>query len=440
MRSVLSGFIPRGSIILAVASLGSYVLGLLRDRILARSFGASASLDSYNAAFLVPDFVFNVLVASGIAAAAVPLFIELRQRNRRDAFAYINAILIVSVFVMFVTGIVLALAAPFLSQIIVPGLDAEARALTTRLMRIIAFSPLLFAVSNAIGAMLVAEKHWLFYSLSPIMYNIGIITGVVFLAPRFGIVGVAYGTLIGAALHMAIRLVDALRSDWDWKTLRPLPIPELKRTLRLMAPKMVGHPVELMTFWLFTGFASLLAPGSITVLNFARNFQSVPVSLLGIAMSTAAFPSLAEAALVSPEQLRKMFYRTAGAILAASVAAAVFVYVVRRPLIQILLGGGAFGADAVARTALTLGFFCLAIPTESLSHLFARAFYATQNTVIPVTFSVASLVVAGVSAYYLIGVLDIAGLPIGFFLGSVVKTVGLFLMFRRRLTKPALSV
>lgn len=107
-------------------------------------------------------------------------------------------------------------------------------------------------------------------------------------------------------------------------------------------------------------------------------------------------------------------------------------FVIKRPLVQILLGGGAFDEAAVARTALTLGVFCLAIPTESLNHLFARSFYATQNTVIPVLFSVASLVIAGVGAYYLSQSMGIVGLPIGFFLGSLTKTVGLFFLFLRR--------
>lgn len=423
---------PRGSVVLAVTTLGSYVLGLLRDRTLAQTFGAGAALDSYNAAFLVPDFLFNFLVASGIAAAAVPLFTELQRRDRQQAYEYMNGLLSAAMTVMAVSGVIVFMFAPFFSSLVVPGLGGEARVMVVQLMRILAIPPLLFAASNALGSMLIAQQRFLFYGLSPMVYNSGIIAGALLLAPRWGIVGVAWGTVVGAGLHLLVRLIDAVRSGWRLKALWHWHTPEMKRTLRLMVPKMVGHPVELVTFGVFTSIASWLVPGSIAVLGFARNFQSVPVSVIGIAMATAVFPALAQAALVSHRELKTMFWRTALSIFAVSALAALVMFMVRRPLVAMLLGGGAFDAPAVAQTALVLGVFCLAIPTESLSHLVARAFYATQNTVIPVTWSVVSLAVAASSAYVLAQTMGIIGLPLGFFLGSLAKTLGLMAIFWRR--------
>lgn len=435
MKLALSSYIPRGSAVLAGATLASYVLGLVRDRMLARTFGASVSLDSYNAAFLIPDFLFNVLVASGIAAAAVPLFTQLYARSHKDAHAYMNSLLTSAVGAMAMVGLFLGIFAPQLSAFVAPGLDEPGRLLVAQMMRILAVSSLLFAASNALGSMLVAQKHFLFYGLSPVAYNLGIIAGVVFLAPQFGIIGVAYGTVLGAALHLFVRLVDAMRSGWTWQwTPRPFTTPEMKRTYVLMGPKMIGHPVEMLTFWVFTGLASFLAEGSITVLNFARNFQSVPVSILGIAMSTAIFPVLAEAILVSREELHRVFRRTAWTILCTSGGAAVLMYIIRRPLVAVLLGGGAFDTNAVTQTAFVLGLFCLAIPTESLSHLFARAFYAKQDTATPVILSVVSLLISSTSAYLLIGSIGIAGLPLGFFFGSLAKSLGLFVLFTKKLS------
>lgn len=435
MRSFLEKFIPRGSLVLAATTLGSYILGLLRDRTFATTFGASTSLDSYNAAFLVPDFAFNFLVASGIAAAAVPIFTGLRRQNPRSAYSYINSLITLAIAVMAATGIIIFIAAPTLRTLVAPGIEGADAALVVKLMRIVALSPLLFAASNALGAMLIAQKRFLFYGLSPIFYNLGIIAGSLWLAPRFGIVGVAYGTILGALLHLLVRVVDGLRSGWRPQAALQLPTPELSQTLRLMLPKMIGHPIELLTFWVFTSLASLLSAGSITILNFARNFQSVPVSILGIAMATAVFPSLSEAALQRSSSLRQLLHRTTLSIFLASTAAALAMFVIRRPLVQVVLGGGAFDTNAVSRTALTLGVFCLAIPTESLSHLFARAFYATKNTLIPVLFSILSLLVASSSAYLLLGRLGILGLPLGFFLGSTAKTLGLAIVLHLRLNR-----
>lgn len=436
MRTFLTRFIPRGSVVLAGTTLLSYAMGLLRDRILAQSFGASVELDSYNAAFLVPDFVFNLLVASGIAAAAVPLFTELYRRNRSHAYEYINTLMFAAVSVMAVTGLGLAVFAPILSSLVAPGLSEEGQSLVIGLMRIVALSPILFAASNALGAMLIAEKHFFWYGLSPVLYNVGIISGALWLVPRFGIAGVAYGTVLGALLHLLARVIDARRHGWRLTKAWHWHRPEIRQTLRLMLPKMIGHPVELVMFWIFTSLASLLAPGSITVLNFSRNFQSVPVSFFGIAMATAVFPSLAQAALTSLSDVKQLVRRTAVTILLSSMAAALFVFVIRRPLVALLLGGGAFDEAAVARTALTLGIFCLAIPTESLSHLLARAFYAMKNTLIPVVLSVASLVIASGSAYFLTKTMGIVGLPLGFFLGSLVKTIGLYVLFLHRVNRP----
>ncbi|MCE9643133.1 MAG: hypothetical protein K8Q97_02280 [Candidatus Andersenbacteria bacterium] len=433
MRFDISRFIPKGSVILWITTLGSYVLGLLRDRVLAHAFGASSQLDSYYAAFLVPDFIFNVLVASGIAAAAVPLFTQLYKKSHAHAYEYMNSLLSAAVGTMIAVAIILFVFAPQLSSLVAPGLGAHAHVLVAQMMRVLAVSSILFAASNAFGAMLVAQKKFLFYGVSPMLYNLGIVGGALVLAPRFGIMGVAYGTVFGAFLHMIVRCADAVRGGWKFKAAPTWwHTEEMKQTLRLMVPKMVGHPVDLVTFWLFTTLASLLSVGSITALNFARNFQSVPVSMIGIAMSTAVFPALAEARLKSAQDLRALLNRTAWVILLLSCVAALVMYSVRYQIIALLLGGGSFGGDAVARTALTLGMFCLSIPTESLSHLFARAFYSTQNTITPVIFSVIGLGIAGTSAYMLMGKIGIVALPLGFFLGSFVKTAGLWLLFLRK--------
>ncbi len=436
MRFAVLNFIPRGSFVLAATTLASYVLGLVRDRVLARSFGAGVNLDSYNAAFLVPDFLFNVLVASGIAAAAVPLFTQLYRRSHKEAYVYMNSLLASAVGAMIIVGVVIAIFAPYFGFLVAPGFDAAGRELVVQMMRILAISSILFAASNALGAMLVSQKRFLAYGLSPVVYNLGIITGALLFAPHVGVIGVAYGTVLGAALHFTVRCMGGIRSGWRWQWVsRPWSTPEMKRTFSLMLPKMIGHPVELTTFWVFTSLASLLAPGSITIVNFARNFQSVPVSLLGISMATAVFPLLAEAILAGRQEMAALLRRMSYVILGASVLAALVVYAIRHPLVAILLGGGSFDANAVTTTALVLGIFCLSIPTESLSHLFARAFYAAQNTLTPVIWSIVGLCVSSASAYALLGTFGVVALPIGFFLGSLTKTVGLWVFCMRYVSR-----
>ena len=429
MRHFIKKVIPAGSVVLMVTTFGSYAMGLLRDRIFAQTYGLSSQLDAYNAAFLLPDFFFNLLVASGIAAAVVPLFSDLKQQDKKAAYTYLNSIISASTLLMVGVGLLLIAFAGPAAALVVPGLPPADQQLTARLIRLLALSPILFAASNALGAALITEKRFFFYGLSPILYNAGIIGGTLFLAPTLGIVGTALGTLIGACLHAGIRSIDAWRSDWRpgfsarWKTA------EFRTTIKLMLPKMVGHPIELVTFWLFTAIASALPAGSISALNFARNFQSVPVSIIGISISTAVFPILAEAmSRKSLPEYHRTLWQTVSVVLSLSTLAAIALYIIREPLISLLLGGGSFTADDVARTAGILGVFCLAIPTESTSHLLARAFYAKKNTLIPVIFSVVSLGIAVGSSLLLLPALQLYALPLGFFAGSLIKVTGLTLV------------
>ncbi len=430
------GIIPAGSVVLGVVTLFSYVLGLVRDRFFAQTFGASRLLDSYNAAFLVPDLLFNILVASGIAAALVPILTELLQSDKKRAFEYVNSVITAATGTMTLAAVIMFVFAGPISIAVAPGFSPDDRLLVVKILRVLAVSPIIFGVSNAIGAMLVAKRRFLYYGLSPVLYNAGIIFGTLALSSRYGIMGVALGTILGALLHLAVRAGDAyaqgfrFRPNYDFRT------PEFRKTLKLMIPKMFGHPIELATFWGFTVISSTLQPGSVAVLSFARNFQSVPVSLIGITIATTSFPVLAGA--ISRKEIGefwKTFKNSFFVIFAGSAAAAILIFLARRILIGLFLGGGAFRPEDVIRTAATLGVFCLSIPTEALVHLAARAFYATKNTVIPVLVSIAGIAIAIPGGYILSSRLDIFALPLAFFMGSGVELLILLVLLRRRVSR-----
>ena len=272
--------------ILVVTTFASYALGLLRDRLFARTFGAGQELDAYQAAFLLPDFLLNFLIAGGLAAAFVPLFLEAKTKDPKEAVCFARTTATVSALFMLAVGILLFLFAPSLTRLVAPGFSGEAQELLVRLMRVLAFSPTIFAASNALGGVLIAENRFLTYGLAPVFYNAGIIVGTFLLAPSLGIMGVAYGTIGGALLHLGVRLVELKKLHFPIRPALHIDLPQFIPFLRLALPKMFGHPAELATFWGFTALASTLGVGSIAILNFARNFQSVPISLIGISFAT----------------------------------------------------------------------------------------------------------------------------------------------------------
>lgn len=425
----------RGTIILAGATFVSYLLGFLRDRLFAQRFGASPELDAYNAAFIIPDLILNIFVAGALSAAFVPVFSELvAKKDANNLEETTNSVLNGALGTVLVVGAVAAVMAPWLSSLIAPGFDQATHQLHIRLLRILLISPLLFAASNTLGSVLLTDKRFWLYGLSPALYNLGIVCGALFLAPYWGIYGVAFGTLTGALAHLILRLGAFRRHRIRYRP-RIAVSPPFKKIVRLMIPKMFGHPVEQLTFLGFTAIASTLGTGSIVVLNFARNFQSVPISVIGIAMGLAIFPHLSEMSAVRDgPSFRRELMHAIKYVLLVTVASAVAMYLLRDWLIGLLLGGGKFTPETARRTAQTLGVFTLAIPTESLIHVLVRAFYALNNTFIPVTLSIAGFCIAIPVAYFLSPFYGVLALPFGFFSGSFVEALLLAgILYRREI-------
>jgi putative peptidoglycan lipid II flippase len=192
--------------------------------------------------------------------------------------------------------------------------------------------------------------------------------------------------------------------------------------VRLMLPKMASQPIEPVTFLFFTSLATTIGTGAVSAVSFARNFQSLPVSLIGIAFSLAAFPALSAAVA---ERDRRRFVglvrRDAATILVLSVSAAVGLWLVGGFLIRTFLAGGAFGEADVRTTTLVLGAFALSIPFESLFYLFSRAIYATRNTLLAVLANLGGFVVTVVVGTALAGSLGIVVVPVAFTIGTAVK-------------------
>ncbi|MEO6207765.1 MAG: lipid II flippase MurJ [Candidatus Limnocylindrales bacterium] len=437
-RRLASRFVPRGALLLSVLTFSSYLVGLVRDRILTRTFGAGSELDTFNAAFVIPELTFGVIVASGLAAPFIPIFTGLkRDHGEAAAHRFGQTILTMALLAMGIVSVALFLVAPWTVEVVAPGFGPEQRELYVGLFRVMCITQVLFAGSMALGEVLIAERRFFFYGAAPLLYNLGLVAGTVLFAARVGVYAPAIGAVLGASLHAGLRLVGVrLRT-----TFRPRPrlafrSSGIREFFRLMLPKTASSPIEPITFLFFTSIASGLAAGSITTVNLARNFQSVPVSLIGVAFSLAAFPTLA-AAYASHDKrgftgLIKTNLLTIGLLTGA---AAVGLVAVGPFAIDLLLGGGRFDADDVARTALVLSVFAISVPFESLGHLLSRAIYASRHTVLQVAASLAGFAVTVIGTALLAGDLGVVAIPLGFSVGSAVRCTLLGLVLVSRLRK-----
>ena len=440
-RAWLARFLPQGAILLAVLTFAAYLAGLVRDRIFARTYGAGPELDAYNAAFVLPELLLDVLVAAGLTAPFVPVFTTLRRDVPGDEVPFAQTVLTLSVSVMAVASVLLFFLAPATIAIIAPGFDAATQALYLDLFRLMLVTPILFAASITLGEILVAERRFVFYALAPILYNVGIVVGTVTLHDRIGIYAAAVGAILGAALHLGIRVVGMFRSSVRMRPRLRLRMPALHEFLRLMVPKMIAHPIEPITFLFFTNVASSLAAGSVTALSFARNFQSVPVALVGVAISLAAFPSLsavwASGDRAAFGRLIRTNLLTIGGL---TVIAAIGLVIVGPIAIEVLLGGGAFDAEDVALTAAVLTAFAIAVPFDGLGHLTARGLYATHNTVLAVLASLAGFGVTVAVTLALVDGLGVIAIPLGFAAGTATRTVLQGIALRYRIRRAPIAV
>lgn len=416
--------LPAGALLLSVLTLGSYVMGLVRDRVFARTFGAGSDLDVYNAALVLPELVLDVLVLAGLTAAFVPVLMRTERDDPAQGLAFARTVVTASALIMGLAAAVLLVVAPWTVGIVAPGFDAAQAELYTLLFRQMCLTSLVFAVSFALGELLVARQRFLAYGVAPLLYNLGIVLGALLLAPVMGIEGVAIGTLGGALLHLGIRVAGVVRTGFRYRPTLVVRTPEFREFLRLSVPRAVAQPVEAVTFLFFTRVASEMPAGSVSSVSFARNFQSVPVSLIGIAFSVAAFPILSRVAASGDRgRFGRVVRDNVLLIGVLSALAGIALAVVAELAIRLLLGGEAFDEEDVAVTATLLVAFALSVPLESLTHVLARSIYATRHTLLPVLASVVGLGVIVVTLELLRGSQGLVAVPLAFAAGLAVRVV-----------------
>ncbi len=379
--------------LLSVLLFGNYAMGQLRDRIFAQTFGAGGELDAYNAAFVLPELLLDVLVASGLAAPFIPIFLQLRGDEAARANRFGQTILTGAVLVMtaVVGGPVRVRAADDGSHRARLHRGPEQQELYTNLFRVMLITPIIFAASLSIGDVLLAERRFLTYGIAPLLYNAGIIIGTLALQrQRSGSTARPSAPSWAPCCTWAFGC-SACAGTGFRPTFRLESTPAVGEFVRLMLPKMISHPVEPLTFLFFTMVASTMVEGSVSSVSFARNYQSAAVSIVGVGFALAAFPALSTAYAAADRRgfLRSLFptsttilhphhrcgHRPVRAQHASSWTSS--------------WAGGAFDAEDVATTALILSAFTISIPLESVTHLLSRAIYATHNTLLQVLSSLA---------------------------------------------------
>ena len=372
--------------VLAVCAMLSSLLALLRDRLLAHEFGAGTELDIYYAAFRIPDLIF---VCLGALVSVYMLIPELSRRDSAEQRDYIDTVFVgFSILAVFV-GTLAAFLAPRILGALYPQF-AEAGLLPTlvALTRIMLLQPVLLGFSNIFAAITQTRNRYALYAVSPLLYNIGIIIGIVAFYPLWGITGLAWGVVVGAVLHAGIQLPSIMR-DGFFRRIPRLSVPRaLIRTAAMSVPRALALSMSQFAFIGLTVLAATLATGSIAVFMFAYNLQAVPFAIIGASYSVAAFPTLA-LALSNGRRAEFIGHIATAArhVLFWSLPATVLVIVLRAHIVRTVLGSGAFDWTDTRLTAAALAVLSLALASQGLMLLLVRGYYAAGRTFIPFVIS-----------------------------------------------------
>ena len=382
--------------VLALFAFGSQMLAVVRDRLLAHEFGAGIELDLYYTAFRIPDLLF-VLFAAVLSVYVLLPFIERSNsvESKKDLLSQVFTL-----FLIVYTGLaaVLAAAAPWYVPVVFPGYADQASTLVP-LVQILLLQPLLLGISSVCGVVTQMHHRFVLYAISPLLYNVGIIFGLVAIYPWVGLPGLVAGVVLGAAGHLLIQ-VPFVRSsscsftatfNFDWKQMRQMVAAAMPRALTLSLNQLV--------FLLFISIATTLTIGSVSVFQFAYNIQSVPLAIIGMSYSVAAFPTLSHLFAKRDQVAFNLQLMTAlRHILFWSVPIIGLVVVLRAHVVRVLLGSGEFDWSDTRLTAAVLAVFVVSLFAQAVQLLMVRAFYAGGKTLIPLFITIASSTVAVTAA------------------------------------------
>ncbi|MDP2812721.1 MAG: murein biosynthesis integral membrane protein MurJ [bacterium] len=428
----LNNSVTGGAVIIAFFSFLSKIFALLRERLIASNFGAGELSDIYYSAFRLPDLIFNTLVLGALTSAFIPVFQKVWFKDKKEGLILANSVL--NFFLLFIGALVILAICftPNLMALITPGFSDWQLSMVVSLSRVMLLAILFFVASNIIGGVLNSWKKFFSFSLAASFYNIGIIVGIVFFYPKLGLVGLSWGVVLGAFMHLLIQLPEIIKNGWHYQLVLKFD-KNLRRILKLMLPRTFGLAASQINLVITTMIASTLASGSIAVFNLANNLQSLPISLFAVSLAVAVFPTFTQAASEDNKQLfADNFSISLRRILYLLIPISVLMVVLRAQIVRIILGTGAFNWQNTYDTAQTLGLFALSIFAQGLIPLLGRSFYAYEDTKTPMAVSFFSIVINIIFSWIFAKYWGVIGLAIAFSLSSIINMFLLYFILSLR--------
>lgn len=445
--------IHSAALLLGLAGFLSKILGVLRDRMLAGTFGAGRELDVYYAAFQMPDFMYTLFLLGAGSAAILPVFQKFLMEDKNSARNLISGLSSFFLAGSALAALIAFVLAGYLMKIVAPGFSEEKISDAVLLTRIMLLSPILLGLSGIFSSVSQSFRRFFPYAVAPILYNLGIISGIAFFVPRWGLKGLAFGVILGAFLHFILHFYSVsqlqFRPGFKFREV----FPGVRRVLVLSLPRVMGLSLSQLTFMALIALGSVLSEGSISSMNLAYNLFVMPVGVFGVSYAIALFPRLSEAFLKKDgEYFLKEFNLGITTILFWTIPLSLLLIILRAHIVRAALGTGVFSWEDTRLTAALLGAFSFSLFIFSLLTLLIRGFYALGSTWSPLRINIAGFLVAVGSGYFFIKLLaspgffskilgdifrigdlpnfQVLGLALGFALGQALEGILLYLNLR----------
>ncbi|MBC7746431.1 polysaccharide biosynthesis C-terminal domain-containing protein [Pedobacter sp.] len=430
--------------LLAGSSLLSSLLGLFRDRLLNGDYYKTypVGIDAYTVAFVIPDFMFFILVSGALSVTFIPVFNErLANFNKKSAWQLSTSMInFMAIITLIASVLIIIFAEPLVRYVVAPGLDETGRGLAVSMMRVIAVNPFLFAVASVIASMQQAVGRFVFFALAPTIYNIGIIIGITVFSNGItlfgvevfegGIMGVALGVVLGSIMQLIVSAIGLIGLGFDYEFKIFWKNKGFRKVLQLLPARSVDQGMDYFNGIVEINLASRMAAGSVRAYQQATTLHMVPITLIGVAISTAAFPKMTERLSQGrPDLFRQELQTVLRVIVWLALPASAIAYFCRGYLVNFIVNGG----DVLIAT--TLGILSAAILFRSVYQIASRSFYAQQDTRTPLYISFFTIGLNIILAVFFTMQLNwgIYGLAWAQVIVSAVEVAILFVVMSRRI-------
>ncbi len=423
---------------LMAANLVSRILGFVRESLLAGLFGKTGATDAYNTAFILPDLLYWLLVGGVLSAAFIPVLSEYIAKGREEEGWKVVSSVTNLVFLFLCVLVIIALIfTPKFVALQVPGFSPENRDLAIYLTRILLLQPVILAMSGITMGILNSYKIFWPSAIGTVLYN----ASVIFFGALFAnsgdtrsISGFAFGVVIGAAANFLVQIPALRRVGIRYYPVIDLKHPGVKKIMVLALPMIIMYTLNQFQVIINSNLGSALVPGSLTAIWYSYRLFQLPVGIFALAIGVAVFPTLSEQAAL--KKFKKFLETISGAIrliMFITIPISVGMIVLRFPLIRVLFEHGEFGPEDTAETAVPLFYFALGITAQAIIQILPRAFYALQNTWMPVILGVIAMGASIIWMIVLVGPLAHGGLALAVTLGAIIQMFLLFFVLRSKL-------